>query len=114
MKGLLCFVYKCPWDATNGGISSRCHQVTLVGLGPEGEIFEPTVEAPAVRLVRRRTSLSNRVYLHAEPVDKPEGMVGPMAGGNFIYTSDSRFPCDYPISLHDRFETQAQYNALSI
>jgi hypothetical protein len=28
-----------------------------------------------------------------------------MAGGAFIYTSDSRFPWPYPISLHDRFES---------
>ena len=27
-----------------------------------------------------------------------------MAGGNWIYTSDSRFPSDAPISVHDRVE----------
>ena len=53
------------------------------------------------------------VYVHAEPVDKPEGKVGPMFGGNFIYTSDSRFPNDYPIPVHDRFETPEQAEILS-
>ena len=36
-----------------------------------------------------------------------------MFGGNFVYTSDSRFPSDYPIPIHDRFETQEQYDQLS-
>jgi len=29
-----------------------------------------------------------------------------MFGGNFIYTSDSRFPNKYPIAIHDRYEIQ--------
>jgi hypothetical protein len=28
-----------------------------------------------------------------------------MAGGTFIYSSDSHFPSRYPIALHDRWET---------
>jgi hypothetical protein len=111
--GLVCYVFRAEAfpDCTNGGISSRCDRVTLVGLGPECEIFPATPERPAVRLVRR--TIRGSVYLHAEPVDQPEGLVGPMAGGNFIYSSDSRFPSDYPISLHDRFETQEHYNLLT-
>jgi hypothetical protein len=27
-----------------------------------------------------------------------------MFGGNFLYTSDSRFPSDAPIAIHDRIE----------
>jgi hypothetical protein len=51
-------------------------------------------------------------YLHAEPVDgerdaRREGKtVGPMFGGNFVYTSDSRFPNKYPIPVHDRWESR--------
>ena len=112
-KGLLCYVYNAAHfpDSSNRGISSRCDKVILVGLGKECEIFEPTPERPAVRLVRR--TLSGRPYLHVEPVEQPEGLVGPMAGGTFIYSTDSRFPSPYPISLHDRFETQATYDALT-
>lgn len=40
-------------------------------------------------------------------------LLGPMFGGQFIYSSDSRFPSDQPIHIHDRFETQAQYDRLS-
>lgn len=50
-------------------------------------------------------------YYHAEPIDQPSGMVGPMFGGNFCYSSDSRFReiCQYPIPIHDRFETVEAY-----
>ena len=44
----------------------------------------------------------------------PKGNVGYMFGGNFIHTSDSRIPNDYPIPIHDRQETQEQYNHLSV
>jgi hypothetical protein len=63
-----------------------------------------------LKLVRR--NLFGREHLHAEPIDPPTG-VGWMAGGNFIWTSDSRFPSDYPIAVHDRQESQDQYNMLS-
>lgn len=96
-------------DCTNGGISSKCDTVTLVDIGVP--LFEPSPESPAVRIVRR--NLGGEVYLHAVPVEQPAGLVGPMFGGNFIYTSDSRFPSSYPIALHDRWETQEQYNHLS-
>jgi hypothetical protein len=45
------------------------------------------------------------------PLEQPSGMVGPMAGGNLAYCSDSR--CDRVYHIHDRFETQSQYNALT-
>jgi hypothetical protein len=35
--------------------------------------------------------------------------LGPMFGGNFIYSSDSRFPSDAPIRIHDRYETPTKY-----
>lgn len=40
------------------------------------------------------------------------------AGGNYICSSDASFidmvGHSYPISVHDRFETWPEYNALSI
>ncbi len=69
---------------------------------------EPTEDYPAVKLVRRE--LFGMKYIHAEPVNQPSGMNGPMFGGTFIYSCDSRFRdmCPYPIPLHDRFETVEQ------
>lgn len=106
MKGLRVSVYKNGrgGDCSNGGVSSRCDDLTLVGPGIP-EIFEADEDAPAVRLVTRE--IFGREYVHAEPLDgRRDGAVGWMAGGAFIYTSDGRFPMRYPISLHDRQEDQ--------
>lgn len=133
-KGLGVYVYRSapfmlgrrPNDATNGGVSGKYDRLTLVGEIPEGTMkygrpfpdkvvngpFEPDEDSPAVRLAK--TPLG---CLKAVPVVDPEtvkGLIGPMFGGNYISTSDSRFPCDYPIPVHDRWETPETYRALSI
>jgi hypothetical protein len=43
----------------------------------------------------------------------PANGVGPMFSGNFAYTSDSRFPANYPLPIHDRYETAEEYDRLS-
>jgi len=97
-------------DCTNGGVTSRVNAVVLLG---ETEPV-PTRTAPVVylRLVRRWAG-TPREYLHAEPIEQPKDCVGPMMGGNFIYSSDSHFPSRYPIPVHDRFETPEQYEKLT-
>ncbi len=113
MKGLLVFVYRGVsfGDCTAGGMSSRVDKFVLINdEQKDAEVFEPDGDAPALVLVRRWAGTS-REYLHAEPLDKPDDKLGPMMGGNFIYSSDSRFPSSYPIPIHDRFETQEQYDA---
>jgi hypothetical protein len=113
-------VYTFPLgDCTNGGISSSSRKLLLamnedtakaiaeLGGGPwfNGE--------PVVMIVERE--LAGGTYLHAEPVCRPpKGHVGWMAGGNLVYTSDSRFRemSKYPLSLHDRSETVELYNRL--
>lgn len=110
MKGLMCNVYEPPGGGlSNGGISSYVTKVCLVG--EKCEVFEAREDMPAVHLIRR--IIGGRQYVSAEPIEQPKGMCGPMFGGSFIYTSDSRFPNDYPIPLHDRFETQEQSDILS-
>ena len=98
MKGLLVWVYRPHFDCTNGGITSHNNTVLLVGEGVP-EIFEPG-DLPVLKLVKRQLRGTEPPYLHAQPI---EGS-GHMMGGNFIYSSDSRFPSDYPISVHDRQE----------
>ena len=87
-------------DCTMNGISSKADRLILVG-DDIPEIFEVKPDMPAVRLIKR--IIFDRPYVHAEPIDNLTGK-GFMAGGNFIYTSDSRFPSQYPISIHDRQE----------
>lgn len=98
-------------DCTNGGVSSRATSAILVGEGVP-EIFSPRPGVPVLRLVIRWRGTPNE-YMHAEPVEAPAGKVGPMFGGNFIKTSDSRFPSRYPIPIHDRYDTAEDYDYLS-
>ena len=114
MKGQLVHVLRHTWDAdcTNRGISSTHTQFTLIGDGV-AELFSPSDRAPALRLVKRLT-FSGKPYYHAEPFEHPTGMLGPMAGGNYLTTTDSRFPVDHPIPIHDRYETPEQYRSLSL
>ena len=104
--GLTCNIYRakgyerCP----NGGISEHHDEVLLVGDGVNGPFSEEDAAKlgiPVVVLVCRKGLAKNGGdYLHAEPIAGSDCM----AGGAFIYTCDSRFPSDYPISLHDRRE----------
>lgn len=102
MRGLLVHVLRdAGGGSTNGGVSSTYDAFILVGPGVDGP-FEPSDDCPALVLVRRNISGE---YLHVEPPAAVGGMVGPMFGGNFVYTSDSRFPGRYPIPVHDRYES---------
>lgn len=115
---------------SNGGISANHNEVTIVNIdGP----FEPSDDAPAVMLVPG--NLPGTVKLvpahfvqglvsSAWLPNKANGGVGPMAGGCYVNSSDSRFgqavrkmlPCeprhfDGAVSLHDRYETAEQYRS---
>lgn len=105
-QGMLVYVYRNGADCTAGGITSKVDMIIIVGEGIEGP-FE--VDEGEAYLELRRKNVGGNEYLYAVPVDGRDtsGMVGPMFGGNFVYTSDSRFAkvCKYPIPVHDRYET---------
>ena len=103
-KGLLVSVYRSHHgDCTSGGISSKAETLILIGPGIPG-IFEGD-ETNTVEL--KWKFVGGNEYKYVVPVvGCPSDKVGPMAGGNFVYTSDSRFPGKYPLSIHDRFEVQ--------
>jgi hypothetical protein len=110
MKGLLVGIYESKefGNSSNGGISGRVKSVILCGKGIP-EIFESCSEHPAVLLDKKMGN-----YLYCYPAEgKNSSMVGWMMGGAFVYSSDSRFPSDYPIPLHDRQETQELADILS-
>jgi hypothetical protein len=99
-------------DCTNEGITSEKTNFILTDEeNPPAEVNG----TPVLKVVRRM--IGREEYIHAEPVAQPKGLVGPMAGGNFVYSTDSRFRdqiCSYPISVHDRWETARQYRENSI
>lgn len=85
------------------------NEVTIINAeGP----FEPSPEAPAVKIEQGNLPQTVKIV----PVDAPEGPVnGPMAGGCFVATHDSRFTEAIvrltnvshfygAVALHDRYE----------
>jgi hypothetical protein len=105
-----CEVLRRPGDCTNGGVTGKHDDVVLIGPdgGPKG--WDPAAaRRPVLKLVVR--NIGGREYMHAEPLVHPENMVGPMAGGNYIWACDAPFRRinAYPIPVHDRFETAAEY-----
>lgn len=104
-------ILKGEHSAANGGVSDYHAYAVLCGNGPRNEPITEVTEAGPDCPPLVLGMAGGRV--HAKPMTIPGDKLGPMFGGNFIYSSDSRFPFDHPIHLHDRFETQEQYDALS-
>ena len=110
-------------DCTNGGVTSRHDRMTLFyGCTREEALQHCTGKGidPDGCLVLVERTLWGEQHNYAAPLIKPQGMCGPMFGGNFIYTSNAPLAdamgttCCCPVQVHDRFETPAEYEALSI
>jgi hypothetical protein len=105
-------------DCTNGGVSAVAGSLCVVNVpGP----FNPSPALPAVELVE---GPGGRGHAILRPVEaKKRGMVGPMFGGNYAETSDGRFTEALreltgakfygAVPIFDRYETPAEYEALS-
>ena len=110
--GLIVSIYKesnDSYECTNGGASSQSIKgFCITNLdGP----FEPSTEYPAAEIKERvisgetyRSVVPTMQYFRNVPVESKA--VSVMFGGNFCYTSDSRFRevSDYPLPIHDRLE----------
>lgn len=89
-------------DCTNGGISSHAGELYILSekKGP----FEPEDIRQCVYIEWRE--VCGEPYIDCKPAYFRKRWY--MAGGNFLYTSDSRFveitKSKYPISIHDRYE----------
>lgn len=114
-------IYTDGTDCTNGGVSSKAKKLTVVNVKgwrkPSKELFE---KCPPVKLINKSYTLfgnrfNNIILVPVDPetleIDKSKRY---MAGGNFGYTSDSRFNnlvrdlndgySMGAISIHDRVE----------
>lgn len=103
-KGLLVDVYRPKHDCTGNGITSKVDEIILVD--PENDIGPFEIDEGEVYLEVVRRNIGGE-YLHARVMRDGQHLgdeFHEMAGGNFVYSSDSRFPNRYPISVHDRFE----------
>lgn len=53
-------------------------------------------------------------YLKAVPAGgAKKGLIGPMSGGNYAMDSNGMSILQFPVPIHDRYETQEQYDFLS-
>lgn len=109
VKGLHVSVFRWSLsDCTNHGVTSKAVDAILVGLGSDAEVTTAGPNDVVLQLVTRPLDRwrSDRKYFHAEPLLKAPGKWY-MAGGNFVYSSDSRFneaTAGYPLAVHDRVE----------
>lgn len=89
-------------DCTAGGVTSQ--------RGARFVLLTPGTTAPddvpggivLLRLVRRQQFGDMIAVPVTSGLDRGHGMFG----GNFVWSSDSRFPSRTPIKVHDRFEAQ--------
>ncbi len=114
IKGMLVSVYRNAergqYDCTNGGMSSKVAKFVVVGYGLP-EIFTPSDDAPLAFLLPGH---GWRV-IPADPRDTAK-LAGPMMGGNYVGTRDSRWHEVVGVDLvpvHDRYETWEDNEALS-
>lgn len=113
-------------DCTNGGASGRFDRIDVICDG--GFPKEVDLDDAPENLFRLDVDeLGGMPTAHLVPVRKrAEGLVGPMMGGNYASTSDSRW-ARYVASkldpqfrfvatclpIHDRYETPEMYDALT-
>jgi len=110
--GLMAYIYRNDLgDCTSGGFSSKAEKVCITNAsGP----FEPSEDCPAVILESGYNGPTTNNTVRAVSVDDHERGGWLMFGGNFIYTSDSRFgeltesltgqKHSAPVAIHDRRE----------
>ena len=108
-------------DSTNGGVTSPAHskgkRVVLAHEMISGghPLHNVSDMAEDVIVLLARQHFGDWI---AVPARKPsdDRTIGPMFGGNYVVTSDSRFSETFgrrPIPVHDRFETPEHYAELS-
>lgn len=122
MKQLTVWVYRAEGDCTNGGVTSRHNTVTLFWECTREEAVdyckEHGIDVDACLWLQPR-ELWGEDHSYARPLVHQPGKVGPMFGGNFVYTCDGRLyktggmRTAQPIPVHDRYETPAEYDTLS-
>ena len=102
------FTDKSLGNSSNNGLSNRFDEVLIWDCDRDEN-------APENAVYIKERHLFGEVIPTAYPVSRtPNGCVGGMFGGCFIYTCNGVVPFSgIAIKLHDRVETQALYNQLS-
>lgn len=115
ISGLMADIFKSGGRSfSNGGISERFDEALVIGDGIDGPTWLEHAEGrPVLQIVPNRAGLVKAIpVLGWEAAAEIRGKtVGPMFGGSFVWSSDSRFRkiSEYPVPIHDRYETPEQY-----
>lgn len=108
VRGISVFVYRnsIGGDCTNYGLSSKKDRLIMVG--EDGSDFDcpHTTKEGEDYLVYVLAFPGNPILEHYRAIPKSLLDSGKhvMFGGNFVYSSDSRFPSDSPVKVFDRVE----------
>lgn len=118
-------------DCTNNGLSSKVNSGYLFWDCTKNEAIMWCTEHnvnPDKQFIIHKRDLWGEDHTYAEPLIKPNGCIQ-VFGGNFLYTSNSNFykfdkfeptigivkeHTNRPIPIHDRFESQEEYNELTM
>jgi len=104
MSNILTFVLRNSLgDSTNNGLSEREDSIILHH-GDGVDLADLTL-IPDDELVLVERQLFGEDAWYAVPAGIYKSNKHSMFGGNFIHTSDSRFPGRAPIPVHDRVES---------
>jgi len=102
-RGIGAYVYRSGLgDCTNGGISGKADRVIATGdMIERGNVLPSESDDPHFIIVEEYPT--GKPMLRAYPIDLYKSDKWVMFGGNFLYSSDSRFP-DIPVKIFDRVE----------
>lgn len=102
-KGILVSVYRSDReDCSNKGLSSETDSLIMVD--ENGDSFDCVHSTDGDYLVLIKDICGGVERLRAIPKSLLDSGKWTMFGGNFVYSSDSRFPSSTPIKVHDRVE----------
>lgn len=118
-KGMMVNILKNPSASTLGGLSSKVENVLLVGSMANGQAFAPIFDIKEGEdyLVITRRFLFGKWEVSAHPRSVLDSGRWAMFGGNFCFSSDSRFAelnNGAPIKIFDRVESKQQTETLSL
>ncbi len=103
ISGLLVFVYRDSLgDCTGKGLTSKKDELILVGDSIKNSPFSPKEDEDYL-VIQHRPFLNDYIATPKSVIDSGKHS---MFGGNFVYTSDSRFPSKSPVKVFDRVENK--------
>ena len=114
--------HRCWGDCTNDGVTSRHNQMLLFWDCRREEAIDYCKDN-AIDMDKCLWLMPRELWGHDHSVAVPlihhSDKCGPMFGGHFVYSCDSRFPqiegwLHAPIAVHDRYETERECGSLSV